>query len=464
MAENYVIELDDRALALAFAGEVLSSGPSVVFDGTGAEPAGSPAWNALRRQPTTTSTRHVRDLARDPSARRAAMLIAADLGGRLAANPPPAGARIWVTSSAQFDPRSLGAALGILSSLNINVEGVIDSAVARVAALGIDRTALALEIGLHHIAITAVQGGGQVRRRRVVTVSGGGLIELYEAWLDLISSAMVKRTRFDPLHEGVTEQQLFESLPQIARTATETGSAVARVTVGNDVFETPLSRDQLAQAGEPVYREILKMLHELRPAGTPIALLVPREALDLPGLRQAFDQFVDCELVSLTDGFAAAAVSLMDLPAASAGESIRFLRRLPSQLVPETEALASRELLGREGVQAPQASHVLFNGKAFSLSRDALVVGRAPSASHAISLSEGLAGVSRRHCTFLRVAGEVVLVDHSTFGTFVNGERVSERVRVHAGDSVRLGEPGVELALIAVGDSAGSVHGTPPVR
>jgi hypothetical protein len=214
-----------------------------------------------------------------------------------------------------------------------------------------------------------------------------------------------------------------------------------------------------------VYREILKLLHELRPAGTPIALLVPRAALELPGLRAALDQFIDCELVSLADGFAAAAASLMDLSTtATDSEHVRLVRHLPSRLIPECEAHASRELLGREGIQAPQASHVLFNGKAFSLSRDALVVGRAPSASHAISLSEGLAGVSRRHCTFVRVAGEVVLVDHSSFGTFVNGERVSERVRVHAGDRVRLGEPGVELALIAVGDGAGSVHGTPPQR
>jgi hypothetical protein len=38
----------------------------------------------------------------------------------------------------------------------------------------------------------------------------------------------------------------------------------------------------------------------------------------------------------------------------------------------------------------------------------------------------------------------------------VNGERVQERVRVHAGDRVRLGEPGVELALIAVGETAAS--------
>jgi FHA domain len=462
MAGTYVIELDDRALTLASGGEILSSAPSVVFDGGGPEPAGYPAWNALRRQPTTTSTRHFRELAREPSARRAASLIAADIGGRLAANPPSPGSSVWIASAAQFDARALGALLGIAGVVNVQVEGVVDAAVARVAALGIDRTALVLELGLHHVAVTSVQGGGQARRRRVIVGEGGGLIELYEAWLDLVSAAMVKRTRFDPLHEGATEQQLFEALPDIARTATETGSAMARVTVGNDVFETPLTRDQLAQAGESIYREVLRLLHELRPAGTPIALLVPRTALELPGLREAFDQFIGCELVALADGFAAAAASLMDLPAAIGGENVRLMRRLPPQLLPTLDSLAARELLGREGAPAPQASHVLFNGKAFSLSRDALVVGRAPSAAHAINLSEGLAGVSRRHCTFVRIAGETILVDHSSFGTFVNGERVAERVRVHAGDRVRIGEPGVELSLIAIGDGAGSVHGTPP--
>ena len=112
---------------------------------------------------------------------------------------------------------------------------------------------------------------------------------------------------------------------------------------------------------------------------------------------------------------------------------------------------------------------MLLDGRAYSLTTDALVVGRAPESIGAsvqaatlsagespvaryVTLPDGLAGVSRRHCTFVREGDELVLLDHSTFGTYVNGERVQERVRVHAGDRVRLGEPGVELALIAVGE------------
>ena len=40
--------------------------------------------------------------------------------------------------------------------------------------------------------------------------------------------------------------------------------------------------------------------------------------------------------------------------------------------------------------------------------------------------------------------------DHSSTGTFVNGERVSARAVLRAGDRLRLGSPGVELLLIAV--------------
>jgi len=157
--------------------------------------------------------------------------------------------------------------------------------------------------------------------------------------------------------------------------------------------------------------------------------------------------------VSLPAGFAAAATSLLELPPRGAGEPVRLLRRLPAAAQPALAAVASREIPGGAGAAGPAPSHVLFAGRTFALGAEPLVVGRAPGAAHAIRLAEGLAGVSRRHCTFLRDGAELLLLDHSRFGSFVNGERVAERARVRAGDEVRIGDPGVTLALIAVGEA-----------
>src|SRR5262249_41087543 len=152
------------------------------------------------------------------------------------------------------------------------------------------------------------------------------------------------------------------------------------------------------------------------------------------------------------EGFAAAATSLLGLPEADDTSSVRLLRRLPLK---EQESLTvgiTREALGSSGTRATPATHVLFEGRAIPISTNALVVGRSPLAAApadpqaatlaptaaVLTLPDGLAGVSRRHCTFVRNADELVLIDHSNYGTVVNGERVSERVRLHAGDKVRL--------------------------
>jgi hypothetical protein len=271
----------------------------------------------------------------------------------------------------------------------------------------------------------------------------------YQAWLELVSTTMVKRTRFDPLHDGATEQQLFDSLAVWARAAAANGSTTAVVTRGEERFEVALTRDQFVGAAQSIRHEILRLVHELRPAGAPLALVLPEPLVGLPGLRDELERFVDCELVILPDGFGAAAISLLDLPGRATADPVRLLRRLPLADPASRPAGASHEALGRQPGNAPP-SHLLLNGQVYTLGGDVLVVGRSPGGSRSITLADGLAGVSRRHCTFRRDRDELLLLDHSRFGTFVNGERVAERARVHAGDLVRLGDPGVELSLIAV--------------
>ena len=477
----FAIELNDRAVVLARGGNVLTSAPSTVFN-AGAF-AGANAWRELRSQPMATSSRHLGALLtqRGLSA-RTETLVAAELKARLAEQPLHDGERVWIATPAHASGAGLEALLGITRRLGLPIDGFMDSAAVVSAALESERNTIVLELGLHHAAATAVdRDGSHARRRRSVLTERGGFIELYQVWLDLISTTMVKRTRFDPLHDAATEQQLFDAMPSLTREVASTGNTTASVSKGRERFEVALTRDQFAQAAEPIYRSMAGLVHQLRSAGTPIAIVAPRPLADLPGVREQLEQFVGCEWVSIPDGFAAAATSLLDLPELASGEdSVRLLRRLPLQVQAALNGGVARELMGQRRSGGPAPSHALLDGRAYSLSAESLVVGRAPESqssapmamaagtttatatapvsSRYITLPEGLAGVSRRHCTFVHDGDELVLLDHSTFGTFVNGERVRERVRVHAGDRVRLGEPGVELALIAVGEVAATTQ------
>jgi len=78
-----------------------------------------------------------------------------------------------------------------------------------------------------------------------------------------------------------------------------------------------------------------------------------------------------------------------------------------------------------------------------------------PAGRRALPVPAG-PGISRLHCTLARAADGVWLEDLSTYGTFVNGERVGGRVSLQAGDRLRLGSPGVEFELVRVVDDYGA--------
>jgi pSer/pThr/pTyr-binding forkhead associated (FHA) protein len=78
-----------------------------------------------------------------------------------------------------------------------------------------------------------------------------------------------------------------------------------------------------------------------------------------------------------------------------------------------------------------------------------VVLGRDPAES-ALPLPDGIAGLSRRHCTLRSEAGRSQIIDHSSHGSWLDGVRVRGRALLPAGSLLRLGEPGIELQLIAM--------------
>src|SRR6184192_3018367 len=252
----FAIEPDDRAFALARDGVVLESSPSAVSDGSAGALPGADGWHTVRRLPTTTSTQHAGSVLRDaqPSA-RALSLLAAELARRLAAHPPLPTVRDWIAAPAGAGRYGLGALLGVARQLALPVDGFVDAAVVSAAALGGTRAAIVIELGLHHVAATLIErDGGPTCRRRSLVSARGGLWLLYQGWLDLINTAMVRQTRFDALHDAATEQQLFEALPRLAQDAMEQGVATAALSTAGERVEVPVTRDQLAHAAQPVWR------------------------------------------------------------------------------------------------------------------------------------------------------------------------------------------------------------------
>ena len=91
---------------------------------------------------------------------------------------------------------------------------------------------------------------------------------------------------------------------------------------------------------------------------------------------------------------------------------------------------------------------------------DPLTVGtQVPGGLRALPLPAGLPGVSRVHCRVLLRDGLACVEDLSTYGTFVNEQRVHGHAPLQRGDRLRLGAPGIVLEAIELVDE----HATPPL-
>lgn len=211
--------------------------------------------------------------------------------------------RLILAVPGSLDAGQLGLLLGIARSLEMPVAGLVDSAVAacRWACRGASRGALDptgvgdpaqprllhLDLHLHRAVLTEVAWrAGRLRRRRVKTVEGTGLLALEDAWAREISTVFLRATRFDPLHSARTEQVLYDQLPGWLQEVERRGSAVL-VLPGGGKPSVEVSRGSLVAAVDGLYHRLTSALQALAGPGTTspgTAVLLSHHAAALPGL------------------------------------------------------------------------------------------------------------------------------------------------------------------------------------
>ena len=278
------------------------------------------------------------------------------------------------------------------------------------------------------------------------------LLDVYDLWLIAVAGAMVKNTRFDPLTSLDVEQRLFADLPLLAARAATEGKVEAFVEADGSRFAVVVEAQLFADAAHPFSASwrgshVPRASRAGRGAGVagriaPLARFPPaaaRAGTGWPGDRarrpRGRGRFAAVRGSQFAPRLRRHVARIADHSLAADIEYVASASTSPGRALPVT--------------------HILFGGDSMRFPELGLVIGTEEVANEPhIPLPRAAAGVSRRHCSLQREGERTVLIDHSRYGTWVNGARVRERATVRPGDRVRVGTPGVEFTLISAASAA----------
>lgn len=367
-----------------------------------------------------------------------------DLNERL---PPVEGADGWFALAPPPDAAVLGELLAQLRATGHAVRGFVDRAALLAAWLELPAPLVVLELSRTRLSISvAARDASSASLLRQVSLPGGER-SLMSAWLELARATLVQQTRFDPLHDQRHESQLRAELPRLAAAAERNGQASLSLDAATGALVLTLTRDQFATAAAPVLRPLATALQALSAANGAGTLLVPAALRDIPGCDAALADGHFAHLLRLDTEVTPRALRLLPVDAAVPTGAVPYRTQLPVLTGAAPPVLVPLQLRGQQ--PEAMATHVVYRGRALALTPAGIVLGRDAGES-ALQLPEGVAGLSRRHCTLRREAGRSQIIDHSSHGSWLNGSRVHGRALLPAGSTLRLGRPGVELQLVAL--------------
>jgi hypothetical protein len=143
-----------------------------------------------------------------------------------------------------YNREHLGFILGITQELGIPVKGFIPLAVAAVPE--------------------RLPEGLLLHMKDSISAEGYGLSKLYRRWVDAIAEEFVRSTRFDPLHQAATEQELYDRLPSILRQLYRDSDVYFEMTGGSKVYHATLTRDLFYKKAAPVFEEMRRLVNRSR--------------------------------------------------------------------------------------------------------------------------------------------------------------------------------------------------------
>ena len=116
-----------------------------------------------------------------------------------------------------FSQKQLGLMLGIAKELSMPVTGFVPISLAVSSKPDPGNTLIFLDMHLHRTIVCLLGQGERLFQIKCETLPGFGLHQLFDQLASRISRAFIQQTRFDPFHQALYEQELYNRLPEILR-------------------------------------------------------------------------------------------------------------------------------------------------------------------------------------------------------------------------------------------------------
>ena len=460
---SVAIEINDAGLCAATAaGGLLGlDSPGVAFLDGSTLRVGTAAAERARLRPTHVHDRFWAELDREPLSRpfpgewSAADLAHAHLSDLRAELGEVVADGVLLVLPGSFSAESASLLLGIARAAGLPVEGLVDSSVASLARRRSHGggAVLHVDLELHRAVLTSLDLSDGVARGRVELLEGLGLRSWRDTVARTVAELFVRETRFDPLHSAESEQALHLLLPEVLASLSKSGAADIIIASAGGERRLRLTRREMGRELEALTQELAAAVAARLASAAGAALAVSHRVAALPGLAERFEETAAAVATRLPAGAAVLGAVERAGDIRSGEDALPLVLRLGSQLSTGASLLAPE--VGESEVRRA-ATHAVVNGVAHSLVTAPLALGvSVPPSLRGVDLEGEVAGISRHHCTLECRDGRVTVTDCSSWGTFVNGERIEEPTALHAGDRVRLGSPGVEIQLIAVAEEDG---------
>lgn len=351
-----------------------------------------------------------------------------------------------------YGREQMGLILGMAQELSIPVKGFVSLPIAASFKPFAHAMLLYLDIHLHRFEIIDLRQGDHLTLKNSVAVREISLEQLYRNWVESIAEEFVRTTRFDPLHQAATEQELYNRLPTALEILKTNSDFIFEISQPKHRYRITLFRDMLKKKSAAVYDEICRFVerfqHEHGITSVLTVLQLTHRIAGLPGLKERLSKIDNCHVIELEPGAGALGVLRIwdQLSDTHADHGASFFAGRSWQ---PAEPKASQNLF-RKSSESLQPTHLLYHDIAYALSETPLLIGSTDyPLGRGIHVQAASSVISKKHCTVQRDNDQVLLIDYSNHGTFVDNQRVVERTYLNLGQTIRLGTSEETIRLIA---------------